>query len=209
MASLVSTIKKVLFFEIEKILKNAHPYSFILENVSGIRFNGGGKYPSLLATEPQFIGKSMKFLEENLAKLKNYHIKWQEIDSSQLGSPQVRKRVYIVGIHKDFTKELILQFRNYKPSPFISIVDEQIIEELEPTRRGLYGGIVGYIDFRGNLDSAIAIRTALIKDGIAYVQAGAGVVADSVAESEEQECVNKAAAVLSAIATANSLRKPL
>ena len=73
----------------------------------------------------------MKFLEENLGKLKNYHIKWQEIDSSQLGSPQVRKRVYIVGIHKDFTKELTLQFRNYKPNPFISIVDEQIIEELE------------------------------------------------------------------------------
>lgn len=85
----------------------------------------------------------------------------------------------------------------------------EIIEELEPTRRGLYGGIVGYIDFRGNLDSAIAIRTALIKDGVAYVQAGAGVVADSIAESEEQECVNKAAAVLSAIATANSLRRPL
>ena len=83
----------------------------------------------------------------------------------------------------------------------------EIIEELEPTRRGLYGGIVGYIDFRGNLDSAIAIRTALIKDGKAYVQAGAGVVADSVAESEDQECVNKAAAVLTAIATANSMRK--
>ena len=83
----------------------------------------------------------------------------------------------------------------------------EIIEELEPTRRGLYGGIVGYIDFRGNLDSAIAIRTALIKDGKAYVQAGAGVVADSVAESEDQECVNKAAAVLTAIATANSIRK--
>ena len=85
----------------------------------------------------------------------------------------------------------------------------EIIEELEPTRRGLYGGIVGYIDFRGNLDSAIAIRTALIKDGMAYVQAGAGVVADSIAESEDQECVNKAAAVLSAITTANHLRKPL
>lgn len=82
----------------------------------------------------------------------------------------------------------------------------EIIEELEPTRRGLYGGIVGYIDFRGNLDSAIAIRTALIKDGIAYVQAGAGIVADSIAENEDQECVNKAAAVLTAIATANSLK---
>lgn len=80
----------------------------------------------------------------------------------------------------------------------------EIIEELEPTRRGLYGGIVGYIDFRGNLDSAIAIRTALIKDGIAYVQAGAGVVADSIAENEDQECVNKAAAVLTAIASANA-----
>ena len=83
----------------------------------------------------------------------------------------------------------------------------EIIEELEPTRRGLYGGIVGYIDFRGNLDSAIAIRTALIKDGTAYVQAGAGIVADSIAESEDQECVNKAAAVLTAIATANALQR--
>lgn len=83
----------------------------------------------------------------------------------------------------------------------------EIIEELEPTRRGLYGGIVGYIDFRGNLDSAIAIRTALIKEGTAYVQAGAGVVADSIPESEDQECVNKAAAVLTAIATANALQR--
>jgi len=119
------------YFKIEEIIKKFDAKSFILENVSGIRFNGGGKYPSQLATQKQFIGKSMKFLEENLANLKNYHITWQEIDSSQLGSPQVRKRVYIVGIHKDFTKELTLQFRKYKPNPFISIVDEQIIEELE------------------------------------------------------------------------------
>ena len=119
------------YFKIEEIIKKYDAKSFILENVSGIRFNGGGKYPSLLSTQPQLIGKSMKFLEENLAKLRNYHIKWQEIDSSQLGSPQVRKRVYIVGIHKDFTKELSLQFRTYKPNPFISIVDDQLIEELE------------------------------------------------------------------------------
>ena len=81
----------------------------------------------------------------------------------------------------------------------------EIIEELEPVRRGLYGGAIGYIDFTGNLDTCIAIRTALIKDGIAYVQAGAGVVADSVAENEDQECSNKAAAVLGAIAAANAL----
>jgi anthranilate synthase component 1 len=83
----------------------------------------------------------------------------------------------------------------------------EIIEELEPTRRGVYGGIVGYIDFTGNIDTCIAIRTALIHEGIAYVQAGAGIVADSDPESENQECRNKAAAVLMAIDSANRLRK--
>jgi anthranilate synthase component 1 len=81
----------------------------------------------------------------------------------------------------------------------------EIIEEQENTRRGVYGGIVGYIDFTGNLDTAIAIRTALLLDGTAYVQAGAGIVADSDPESENQECHNKAAAVLSAVQAANGL----
>jgi anthranilate synthase component 1 len=80
-----------------------------------------------------------------------------------------------------------------------------IIDELEPLRRGLYGGIVGYFDFAGNLDAAIAIRTALIKDGTAYVQAGGGLVADSVPEAEAEECANKAAAVLRAVAAAQTL----
>jgi anthranilate synthase component 1 len=84
----------------------------------------------------------------------------------------------------------------------------QIIEELEPTRRGLYGGCVGYLDFAGDSDTAIAIRTALIRDGVAYVQAGAGVVADSVPAAEDAECRNKAAAVLRAVATAGTLRPP-
>lgn len=81
----------------------------------------------------------------------------------------------------------------------------EIIDELEPSKRGLYGGIVGYLDFAGDLDTAIAIRTALIRDGVAYVQAGAGIVADSVPESEEAECRNKAAAVLRAVAIAGTL----
>jgi len=81
----------------------------------------------------------------------------------------------------------------------------EIIEEQESTRRGVYGGVVGYIDFTGNLDTAIAIRTALLLNGTAYVQAGAGIVADSDAESENQECHNKAAAVLSAVHAANRL----
>ncbi|MER8070834.1 anthranilate synthase component I [Streptomyces sp. NPDC094034] len=81
----------------------------------------------------------------------------------------------------------------------------QIIDELEPTRRGLYGGCVGYLDFAGDSDTAIAIRTALLRDGTAYVQAGAGVVADSDPVSEDTECRNKAAAVLRAVHTANRL----
>ncbi|MCC6067935.1 anthranilate synthase component I [Ferrovum sp. PN-J185] len=71
----------------------------------------------------------------------------------------------------------------------------EIIDELEPVRRGIYGGAVGYFDYSGNMDLAIAIRTAVIKDGVLYVQAGGGIVADSTAESEWQETVNKSRAV--------------
>jgi anthranilate synthase component 1 len=84
----------------------------------------------------------------------------------------------------------------------------ELIEEFEPVRRGLYGGTVGYLDFAGDMDMAIAIRTALVKDDIAYVQAGGGIVADSNPEAEYQESVNKAAAVLRAVATASTLRSP-
>ena len=79
----------------------------------------------------------------------------------------------------------------------------EIIESLEPTRRGLYGGAIGYFDFNGNIDTCIAIRTALIQNSKAYVQAGAGVVADSDPDSEFQETINKATAVLSAIRSAH------
>jgi anthranilate synthase component 1 len=82
----------------------------------------------------------------------------------------------------------------------------EIIEANEPTRRGLYGGIVGYLDFAGDADTAIAIRTALIRDGVAYVQAGAGIVADSDPASEDTECRNKAMAVLKAVAVAGTMR---
>jgi len=74
----------------------------------------------------------------------------------------------------------------------------EIIDELEPTRRGLYGGSVLYLDFSGNLNSCIVIRTVLIKDKTAYLQAGAGIVADSVPAREHDECLNKARAVLRA-----------
>ena len=82
----------------------------------------------------------------------------------------------------------------------------QIIESLEPSRRALYGGAVGYLDAAGDMDMAIAIRTAVLHGGTAYVQAGGGIVADSDADSEQRECENKAAAVLRAIAVAATLR---
>jgi len=82
----------------------------------------------------------------------------------------------------------------------------ELIEELEPTRRGVYGGCVGYLDFAGDADTAIAIRTAVLRDGTAYVQAGAGIVADSDPAAEDDECRNKAMAVLRAVATAQTLR---
>lgn len=79
----------------------------------------------------------------------------------------------------------------------------QIIDGLEVSRRGVYGGVVGYFDLAGNADMAIAIRTALMKDGVAYVQAGAGIVADSVPANEDQEARNKAMAVVRAIGAAD------
>jgi anthranilate synthase component 1 len=79
----------------------------------------------------------------------------------------------------------------------------QIIDELEPTRRGIYAGTILYLDFSGNLDSCIGLRTLVAKNGLAYVQAGAGIVADSVPETEYQESANKARAVIRALEVAH------
>jgi len=82
----------------------------------------------------------------------------------------------------------------------------EIIDELETVKRGPYGGAIGYLSFNGNLDSCITIRTIILKDGKAYVQAGAGIVADSVPEREYEECYNKALALLKAIEEAGEIR---
>jgi anthranilate synthase component 1 len=82
----------------------------------------------------------------------------------------------------------------------------QIIDELEPTKRGVYGGVVGYVDFSGNVDTAIAIRTMVVSPGgRASVQAGAGIVADSDPQREDEECGQKAQALLVAIAAARAM----
>jgi anthranilate synthase component 1 len=78
----------------------------------------------------------------------------------------------------------------------------QLIAGMEGTQRGTYAGALGYFSYNGNLDSCITLRTALIKDGLIHVQAGAGIVADSVPAAEYQETVNKASALLKAITLA-------
>jgi anthranilate synthase component I len=75
----------------------------------------------------------------------------------------------------------------------------EIIEALEPCRRGIYGGAVGYVDFSGNLDTCIALRTLILKDGVAYIQAGGGIVADSQPVKEREESINKASALIRAV----------
>jgi len=76
----------------------------------------------------------------------------------------------------------------------------EIIDELEPVKRGVYGGAVGYLSFNGNMDTAIAIRTAVIKDNTLHIQAGAGVVADSIPRLEWKETMNKGRAIFRAVA---------
>jgi anthranilate synthase component 1 len=74
-----------------------------------------------------------------------------------------------------------------------------LICELENNKRGIYGGAIGYVDLTGNLDTCIAIRIAFAKNGKVFVRSGAGIVADSVPETEYQECINKAKAVIKAL----------
>jgi len=121
------------YYQIERVIKAYDAKSFILENVSGIRKNGGGKFSSRLATTPQVIGRTMNFLEEQLLKLRNYQVQWLEIDSSKFGSPQVRKRVYIIGIHRDYSAEFSLDFPSYRSNSFVSIAGDMKIPDLELT----------------------------------------------------------------------------
>jgi DNA (cytosine-5)-methyltransferase 1 len=125
------------YFRIEEIIKHFKSKSFILENVPGIKTNGGGIFQSKLSARPSNIGASMNFLEENLLKLKDYNIKWIELDSSLFGSPQVRRRVYIIGVHRDFSNKLELIFNNYKPKSFISVAEKVMVPELEMSQNQL------------------------------------------------------------------------
>jgi anthranilate synthase component 1 len=80
----------------------------------------------------------------------------------------------------------------------------EIIDELEPVKRGVYSGAVGYLSWSGNMDTAIAIRTAVIKDEMLYIQAGAGIVYDSIPENEWAETMNKGRAIFRAVSLAEA-----
>jgi DNA (cytosine-5)-methyltransferase 1 len=156
------------YFKIEEIIKKFNTKSFILENVSGIRTNGGGKYQSQLAVKPQTIGKTMHYLEQNLLNLKDYTVRWLEIDSSSLGSPQVRKRVYLIGLHKDFSNELDLEFKAYQKHAFISIAEKQTIESLELSDNQLR-------NIKSFMKSAPSYHDGMRRVGQAYLCAGGNV----------------------------------
>ena len=93
-------------------------------------------------------------------------------------------------------------FHNFRKSETSRVTPLEIIDELEPTKRGPYGGAVGYIGFDGNLDTCITIRTIVCREGRCHVQAGAGVVADSDPEAEFEETQRKAAGMFRAIEVA-------
>jgi DNA (cytosine-5)-methyltransferase 1 len=156
------------YFKIEEIIKGYNSKSFILENVSGIRTNGGGKHQSQLAIKPQTIGKTMHYLEQNLMNLKDYTVKWLEVDSSSLGSPQVRKRVYIIGLHRDFSNELNLVFKAYQKQAFISIAEKQVIESLELSDNQLR-------NIKSFMNSAPSYHDGMRRVGQAYLCAGGNV----------------------------------
>ena len=100
----------------------------------------------------------------------------------------------VVCDNPDLTQSRLAEALHIKRSGMVVIIDE-----LEQHRRGPYAGAVGYIDFTGNMDTCIALRTLVIQGDTVYVQAGAGVVADSVPELEYKECMNKARALIHAI----------
>jgi len=124
---------------IEEIILHFQAKAFILENVPGMTRNGGNPRPSKLADKPQLIGRTMQTLESKLSQLVkgrgglSYHIRWFEVDSSALGSPQVRKRVYIVGVRSDLADPHDLDFiqffpRSFAPWVFADIADSEKVD---------------------------------------------------------------------------------
>ena len=197
----------------------------LLVRVSGMGKDGKVEYRPIAGTRPRSANEEEdnRIAEGLLAdeKERAEHVMLVDLGRndvgrvSEFGSVRVKDFMYIEryshvmhlvsAIEGKLRKGLsaVDAFRSCFPAGTLSgapkIRAMEIIEELEPTRRGLYGGSVLYADFSGNLDSCIAIRSMLVQNGTGYIQAGAGIVADSVPEKEYEESVNKAQAVIRAI----------
>jgi DNA (cytosine-5)-methyltransferase 1 len=158
------------YFRIEEIIKHFGAKSFILENVPGIRKNGGGQHLSKLSIGEQVIGNTMHHLEENLLRLRDYSVKWIEIDSSELGSPQVRKRVYIIGVHRDFLKsqEFVFLPKNYQLHAFKDIIDKKAPESLSLSKSQDH-------NLRSFMKSAPSYKDGMRRVGKAYLCDGGNV----------------------------------
>jgi len=149
------------YSRIEEIILRFRAKVFILENVPGMTKNGGGAFQSELSLTPQKIGKTMHTLERAMKEgLPDYDIQWLEIDSSLLGSPQVRKRVYIVGMHREFGALPDLRISSRGLNPFVRVVDKSAegnpVLKLNPNQEG-------------NVRRAMRHRTPSYKDGMRRV----------------------------------------
>ncbi len=160
---------------IEEIIKHFNARSFILENVPGMTNNGGNHRMSQLADEPQMIGRTMQVLEGKLTNLSDYHIRWFEVDSSLLGSPQVRKRVYIVGVRTDHADLHDIRFdeffpRNFVQKPFSVLADPESVDN-----QGLYLSRKQATNVRSFMKVAPSFKDGMRRVGQAYLCEGGNV----------------------------------
>jgi DNA (cytosine-5)-methyltransferase 1 len=165
------------FYErIEEIIKHFNSKSFILENVPGMTKNGSGRlYPSRLADEPQLIGSTMKTLEDKLISLRDYHVRWFEVDSSHLGSPQVRKRVYIVGVRRDLSDAGQLTYQSFFPNEFLQHNFTSIVDPAADDDPGLELSPNQARNVRSFMKRAPAYKDGMRRVGQAYLCKGGNV----------------------------------
>ena len=153
------------------------------------------------------VPKPKRFVRELVEMPDGYRCDWYYTDtpaSVMIVPVTTDGNLVLVRQYRHNLKDHVLEFPAGTVSGAPKIRAMQIISELEQTARGPYAGCVGYFSFNGNLDTCITIRTALIKDGKAYIQAGGGWVADSLSENEFQETINKSMAMRKAIAMAEN-----
>lgn len=160
---------------IEEIIKHFNAKTFILENVPGMTNNGGNHRMSQLADEPQMIGRTMQVLEAKLGKLSDYHVRWFEVDSSLLGSPQVRKRVYIVGVRTDLADSSDIRYDEFFPSDFVQKPFTVVADPESFDNRGLYLSHKQATNVRSFMKEAPSFKDGMRRVGQAYLCEGGNV----------------------------------